>query len=96
MASLEGDVSRAQHAERLLSDALLAQAFDGLEADYLKAWRETGARDTDARERLWQAIQIVGKVRTHLKSAVSDGKLARRELDDIARNGERRKIFGVV
>ena len=53
----------------------------------------TAARDTDARERLWQAVQIVAKVRDHLTGVVTGGKLARRELDDLA---GRRKYFGIV
>jgi len=75
---------RAARAQRLLDDALLIEAFDTLDRDYLKAWRATAARDTDARERLWQAVQVVAKVRDHLAGAVTNGKLAQRELDELA------------
>ena len=83
---------RAARAQRLLDDALLIEAFDTLDRDYLKAWRATAARDTDARERLWQAVQIVAKVRDHLTGVVNGGKLAQRELDDLA---GRRKYLGI-
>ncbi len=90
---LEQDVANGSRAQILLNDPMLTGAFDMLRTEYLKAWETTAARDTDARERLWQAIQIVGKVRSHLQSAVSDGKLARAEVDALS---ERRKRFGIV
>ena len=46
-------------------------------------WRVTNFRDIDARERLWQAVNVVGKVRDHLTSMVTNGKLAQKELDQL-------------
>jgi hypothetical protein len=92
---LQEAIGRAARAQRLVEDASLAEAFDALDRDYVKAWRESHARDTDARERLWQAVQIVAKVRSHLSTVVNHGKLAQRELDDLTAR-ERRRLFGVV
>lgn len=92
--NLDQDISRGKQAAALLSNELLTEAFDTLRAEYLKAWEATGARDTDARERLWQAYQIAGKVRTQLNGVVSNGKLAQREIDDVA--GKKPKRFGIV
>ena len=33
------------------------------------------ARDVDGRERLWQAVNIVGKVKDHLTTILNNGKL---------------------
>lgn len=92
-SALDEDLRKGRAADRLLADETLAGAFEGLRAEYLKAWEATGARDTDARERLWQAYQIVGKVRTHLTNLAAGGKLAQREIDDVAKLGERRGIL---
>jgi len=81
VADLDKDIARGKRAEILLQDELLTEAFDTLRAEYIKAWETTGATHTDARERLWQALQIIGKVKTHLHSAVSNGKLAHFELN---------------
>ena len=81
----EQDIARGKRAEQLLNDDLLKEAFAQLRAEYIKGWEETGARDTDARERLWQALQIIGKVHTHLTSVLSNGKLAMHELQTIKR-----------
>jgi len=82
--TLARDIERAAHAARLIADDLLSGAFAALEADYIAAWRGTAARDTDARERLWQAVQIVGLVKAQLAGVVSHGRLAQHELDAIA------------
>jgi hypothetical protein len=92
--ALNRAVGRAAQAQRLLEDELLHEAFATLDRDYTKAWRETAARDTDARERLWQAVNIVGKVRDHLTMQVASGKLAQRQLDDLAANKPKR--FGII
>jgi hypothetical protein len=91
--ALNRAAERGARAQRLLEDDVLAEAFATLDAEYTKAWRATAARDTDARERLWQAVQVVAKVRDHLVSVANGGKLAQRELNDLA---ERRKYFGIV
>jgi len=90
--ALNKAAERGARAQRLLDDDLLKEAFETLDSDYAKAWRATAARDTDARERLWQAVQIVGKVRDHLVTVVNGGKLAQREMNEIAG----RKRFGIV
>jgi hypothetical protein len=83
---LNADVTRAAQAEALLRNELLQEAFTGLEKQFVDAWRMTQVRDTDARERLWQAVNVVGKVQDALRGHVNNGKLAQRELEAIARN----------
>lgn len=94
-SAIDADIRRGNDAALLLANSALTEAFDTLRADYLKAWEHSGARDMDARERLWQAYQIVGKVRTHLQHVASGGRLARKEIDDVAKLGERKR-FGIV
>ncbi len=47
------------------------------------AWKTWPAADTAGRERLWQAVNVLGKVRDHLSRVVADGNLAQRELTDL-------------
>jgi hypothetical protein len=88
--------ANAQRAQDLLDNELLNEAFKGLEESYTAAWRASGIDDVAAREKLFLAINIVGKVRDHLTSIVTNGKLAQAELKELARTAERRKRFGVV
>jgi hypothetical protein len=86
---LESALSRAARAQSLLSNELLAEAFTRLDTEYLKAWRITPARDVAAREKLWQAVNVVALVRDHLAKIVSDGKLAQAELSMRAKSSSR-------
>jgi hypothetical protein len=92
----QADVRRGERAAALMGDDLLTEAFATLEREYVEAWRLTAARDTDARERLWQAVQIVGKVRQHLSTVLDRGKLSAKELEIINAERERKKRFGIV
>jgi len=78
---LNNDTSRAAQAEALLRNELLQEAFTSLEKRYIEEWLVTQFRDTDARERIWTALNVLGKVRDQLGHVVTNGKLAQRELD---------------
>jgi hypothetical protein len=77
---LEAALSRAARAQALIDNEFLGEAFDKLDAEYIRAWRGTPARDVMAREKLWQAVNVVGLVRDHLARTIADGKLAQAEL----------------
>lgn len=83
---------RAAQAEELLKNPLLVEAFVLLRDAYIAEWEKSHARDTDARERLWQATQIVGKVQTHLEQVAANGAVAKHALRDF----EKPKRFGIV
>jgi hypothetical protein len=82
---LQRDIVRGTRAAELLKSELLQECFTTLERDYIEAWKIAPARDTDGRERLWQAVNIVGKVRDHLVKVANDGKLAQRHLNELIR-----------
>ena len=83
---LQAAISRGARAEALLGNELLQEAFVRLERDYIEAWKISPARDTDGRERLWQAVNIVAKVHDHIVKVVNDGKLAQRHLNELVRS----------
>jgi len=93
---LHDALSRAAQARDLLSHELLTEAFKTLEASYSDAWRTSSVDQVDAREKLFLAINIVGKVRDHLSAVLNNGKLAKRELDDLIATADRRKKFGII
>ncbi|MCK1393661.1 hypothetical protein [Bradyrhizobium sp. 1] len=95
-STLERAAARAVRAEALLDDELLNETFDTLEKSYIAAWRATTVEDAAGREKLFLAINIVGKVRDHITGVIANGKLARAELKDLAETAERRKRFGII
>lgn len=84
---------RAVRAKNLLENDLLEEAFKGLEDAYTAAWRSSSALDTAAREKLFLAVNIVGKVRDHLARMVTNGKLAAAELKELADVAERKRLW---
>jgi hypothetical protein len=59
------------------------EAFTYLNDEYLRAWRNTRVKDTEAREKLWQAIHIVQLVHDHLNKWAIDGRIASKDLASI-------------
>jgi hypothetical protein len=82
---LIADSARAARAKALLEDELLTEAFNLYEAELMAAWRATGTAlaETHKRERLWLAVNLLGKVREHLFKVVQNGKVAKAHLAQI-------------
>jgi hypothetical protein len=93
---LRHDAARAAKAKTLASDELLVQGFADLESAYIEAWRASQATDTAGREKLFIAINVVGKVRQHLEAIMANGKLATAELEQLTKEAERKKRFGII
>ncbi len=93
---LDQTARKAIRAQELLDNELLTEAFKGLEDNYTAAWRATTVDDVAAREKLFLAINVVGKVRDHLAAIVANGRLAQAELKELAQVAERRKRFGIL
>lgn len=90
---LARDNERARKAQELLDNPLFNEAIETIEADLIKAWKATPARDTEGRERCWTAVQQVGNIKGYFESVLRDGKLANAQLKQLA---EQPKRFGIV
>ena len=88
MADPDTEVARGHNAARLLNDPLVAEAFDLIRAEYIAAWENAPARDTEGRERIWAHLQALGKVKAHLSTVVTTGKMAEKQRDEM--RGKRR------
>jgi|TARA_B100001964_G_scaffold109002_1_gene121729 hypothetical protein len=91
-AKLHQEVGRANKARQLLNNSLLKESLDQLKELYNQGLLNTGAKEVETREKLWQAYQIVGKVEQHIKEIIDTGKLATKQLDDF-RNPIKTKKF---
>ena len=78
---MERAINRGEEARALLENPLLTEAFNRLDSEYIAAWRVSAVRDMAAREKLWQAVNIVALVRAHLFKIMNDGKLAKADLE---------------
>jgi hypothetical protein len=89
-------VNRGQDARNLLESPLLREAFAKLKAGYIEQLMNTDATQSDIRDKYWMAARVVDVVRDHLTKVINDGAVARHDLEKLAREGERRKRFGIV
>lgn len=94
--ALQRAVNRAQQARDLLDNELLKDAFKSLEDAYTAAWRATTIEDVTGREKLFLAVNVIGKVRDHLSGIVSNGSVAEAEIKDLRETAERKKRFGLL
>lgn len=93
---LERAMSRAARAQSLIDSEILQEAFKALEDGYTQAWRSTSIDQVQAREKLFLAINIVGKVKDHLHLVIDGGKMAAAEVRKINETAERKKRFGII
>ena len=79
---LNQELSQANKASQLFEDPLLKESFDKLRSLYSTSLLNTGANETETREKLWLAYQMVGKVEQNLLEMIDTGKLASKQLED--------------
>ena len=69
------DEQREEHAQRLLSDELLNEAFDVLKKDLMSRWNASGSTELEARESIWLAMRLLDKLYNHISSIVETGHM---------------------
>ena len=79
---LHQEVSQSNKARQLLDNPLFKEALDELKKLYAESLFNTGAKETETREKLWLAYNVVGKVEQHIKEILDTGKLAKKQLED--------------
>jgi hypothetical protein len=89
---LQKEVTQSNKAKQLLENDLLKNAFIKLKDLYTQSLFNTGAKETEAREKLWLAYQVVGKVEQHLAEIVDTGKLANKQLEDFREQIKNKKF----
>tara|TARA_B100000795_G_scaffold256926_1_gene229734 strand:+ start:821 stop:1114 length:294 start_codon:yes stop_codon:yes gene_type:complete len=89
---LQKEQTQSNKAKQLLENDLLKAAFIKLKALYSESLFNTGAAETETREKLWLAYQVVGKVEQHFIEIVETGKLASKQLEDFRNNIKNKKF----
>tara|TARA_B100001173_G_C15514084_1_gene348501 strand:+ start:22 stop:315 length:294 start_codon:yes stop_codon:yes gene_type:complete len=91
-AKLQEELNQANKAKQLFENPLLKESFDKLKKLYTESLFNTGATETEAREKLWLAYNIVSKVEQNLFEILDTGKLASKQLEDY-RNSIKKQKF---
>ncbi len=64
-------IQRGEQASRLLGDSLLQEAFEAVEREYLKAWRN--APTQEIREHCWHSIHGIDSIKAALRMWMNEG-----------------------
>ena len=91
-AKLQQEVSQANKVKQLFENPLLKKSFEKLKKLYAESLFNTGAKETEAREKLWLAYNVVGKVEQNLLEILDTGKLASKELEDFRKSIKNQKF----
>lgn len=75
-------ISRAEHAKRLLDDELLNEALEIIEKEVIAQWEAVPVRDTEGREELWKLYKTAKKFRGILHGVVNSGTLSAHALQE--------------
>lgn len=76
----EERLHRGSRAREVLENEEFTAAFDAIDQELTEAWKQSPQRDVDGRQRLFEALTMLYKVRQVLVTSVESGKLALLEL----------------
>jgi len=86
---LNADAVRGSRAEELLKDELLQESFETLRKSYTSAWATSAPHERESREYFWRALQVLTDVENQIKKVARDGRVAKKELEDLANQSRR-------
>ena len=87
------EISRSNEAKQILESKLFQESIETLKKIYSEALLEkTGAKESDTREKLWIAYNVVGKVEQHLQTVIETGDLASKQLEDFRQQQTKTKF----
>ena len=76
-----------------MESELFKESVETLKKIYSEALLEkTGAKESETREKLWIAYNVVGKVEQHLQSILETGKLAQKQLEVFRKEQQEKKF----
>lgn len=80
-------------AKEVLENEVFIQAFESIEKEVTEQWTNSPARDSQGREKCWEYLMLLRKVRQNMVTTLETGKLAqidlahKRTLIEAARHG---------
>ena len=89
---LNQEVRRSDKAKQILENPIFKESLEELKKLYTQSLFNTGAKESDTREKLWLAYNVVGKVEQHIKEILDTGKLATKQLEDFRKQQESKKF----
>lgn len=67
-------------AKEVLDNEAFQQAWNDITAEITEQWRQSPARDSEGREKLYQLLRLCEKLKQQFQTTLETGKLAEMEL----------------
>jgi hypothetical protein len=78
---LQQRIYDGNRAKEVLENEVFQGAFLAIELEMTETWKKSPARDAEGREKIWQYLMLLQKVKTHLEATMQDGKVADLDLE---------------
>jgi hypothetical protein len=79
--TLEQRLYFGDRAREVLENEAFTQAFTDIELEILTQWKTSPARDLEGREKLWQLLSLLNKLKATITTTLETGKLAKLDLE---------------
>lgn len=86
--TLDEQISRGEHAARLLNDELVQEIFSAIREQQIDAWLTSGARDAEGREKIWLFAKMLDRVKNELVTIRDNGRAAQAQVEQQKRDRE--------
>jgi hypothetical protein len=96
MATLEKRIYDGDRAREVLENEAFSQAIADIKQEYTNAWMNSPTRDVEGREKLYLLLKLADKLEATLAAALTDGKMARIDLEHQAEQLARDRATGLT
>lgn len=73
---LEQRIYNGDRAREVLENEAFTAALADIKQEITEQWKQSPARDTEGREKLWQLLKLADKLEATLRTSLETGKLA--------------------
>jgi hypothetical protein len=92
-SKLDIDIERGHRAEVILSDQIMAEAREHIDAELWRLFKSTVPTDTEALAQIKAMHYMHAKYESFLRTCIQDGKIARMEIER-RKKTLRERVFG--
>ena len=77
------EIDKGGNADILLKNPVFIETFETLEREFLDAWKTSGLKDTEERERLYYLFQSLQALKVRIENFSANGRMAKSQLDQL-------------
>ena len=90
--TIEQRIHQGSRAREILENEEFIASFEAIEREVIEQWTNSPARDAEGREKLWQYLTMLRKIKAQLTTTLESGKLAQLDLQHKMTLQERVKV----